>query len=310
MGNCNQQQLKVPDVEKIPITDPASPYTYEYKVLVSLCHTKANANEVFYLNPPDYGLETFNFYIYAKQVIDGVVELLFIFKRKDGTNWLSIAKGTMKQVGSFYVFSFENQANNEIEYNPETFNPGPSELILLIAKVAGTGYMNFYLTLSSDDGNNVTDITVRADRGTSSVSIFTVESLPTITGEARLTPDGNQICQLDYSIIKIDEIEKYVKYSPSFLCYLKCGEERTIPEAVACLTKSGRIVDQTLLIGYAVTRTILSSQLFGKFSFSFLLQRYYPSFLSLLSNSEWKDFYPFFTSPEYGVVNYYSLFRK
>jgi hypothetical protein len=132
-------------------------------------------------------------------------------------------------------------------------------------------------------------------------------SLPRIEGSASLTPDGNMVCELDYEIINNNYIKNYIIYNLDFLSEVK-GCKGTIPEAVSYLQQFQK-VDQTSFVGYAITRLILSQVLFGKFDTHYLLQRYYPCFLSRLRSSVWKEFLPFFLDPQYGVENYHLLFK-
>lgn len=143
-----------------------------------------------------------------------------------------------------------------------------------------------------------------------SYPIPSMGTLPRIEGLASLTPDGNMVCELDYKIIYENNIKNYVVYNLDFLPKVRCPcQKRSIPATVDCLIKSGKIVDEELFVGYAVTRLILSQELFGKFDTKYLLQRYYSCFLDKLRESVWKAFLPFFEDPKYEVKNYYLLFK-
>jgi hypothetical protein len=128
-------------------------------------------------------------------------------------------------------------------------------------------------------------------------------SLPTILGTVRLTPDGNQICNIDYTLIETAKVKKYVQYSPSFLGeVVGCGD--SIPERVVYLNRFFP-VDEATFVEYVAVRTILSSVLFGSFSTKYLRRRYYCEFLSRLAKSDWKAFMAYFSEG-----NYYLLFRE
>jgi hypothetical protein len=133
-------------------------------------------------------------------------------------------------------------------------------------------------------------------------------ALPTIDAVLTSTEDGKMLCQLDYKIIYKNLIKNYILYNLDFLPFLKgCGG--TIEERVEWLNKHYS-VDRTLLISYSITRTILSSEIFClPFSFEFLKQEWYERFLEELKVSEWSDFVPFFEQEEYGVSNYWKLYK-
>jgi hypothetical protein len=151
---------------------------------------------------------------------------------------------------------------------------------------------------------------IRWKEGTSNqIPVFSLPSgsLPRIEGNATLTPDGGMVCELDYEIINYNNNKKYIIYNLDFLSEVK-GCKGTVPESVSYLQQF-QSVDFTSFVGYAITRLILSQQLFGKFDTQYLFQKYYPCFVKKLKESEWKDFVPFFLDPEYGVENYHLLFK-
>jgi hypothetical protein len=134
-------------------------------------------------------------------------------------------------------------------------------------------------------------------------------TLPTLLGTVSLTPDGNELCEVDYQLIETNLERKHKIYSPSFLFYVK-GCQKTIPSAVSFLNQYQE-VNQDRFVTYAILRTILSSVVFSiTFDFRYLRQRYYSRFLCLLAGSPWKDFLVYFEREEYGVTNYYSVFIK
>jgi hypothetical protein len=133
------------------------------------------------------------------------------------------------------------------------------------------------------------------------------EDYPLILGTLRLTPSRDQVCDFSYEFVWKNERKNYVQYSFSLPSVLK-GKGRTIPEKIASLQEY-KEVDYTLLLVYVATRLALSHTLFGRFSVCFLLQEYYPAFLKLLEESEWKSFLPYFVDSQYGVENYYFLFK-
>lgn len=154
-------------------------------------------------------------------------------------------------------------------------------------------------------------VTWRTETGMQNqIPVFSLQKgiLPRIDGYASLTKNKNMICELEYKIIKINNVRIYKIYNLNFLDQVRHGKEETIPEVVRYLSQFQK-VEQTAFIGYSITRLILSHELFGEWKEKYLRQCYYPRFLSLLSNSDWKDFLPFFTSPEYGVTNYHLLFH-
>jgi hypothetical protein len=131
------------------------------------------------------------------------------------------------------------------------------------------------------------------------------DSIPNITGMIHMTPDGKQVCQVDYTtVIRRDcslITSSYVQYSPdiaSVLIGLGC--------TVASKTGGNPIV-----VVYSVLRMILSSLVMCvDFSPEWLRRRYYKTFLKKLAKSEWKAFLAYFIDPEFGVTEYWLLFKE
>jgi hypothetical protein len=181
--------------------------------------------------------------------------------------------------------------------------------IFTVRKKGGTNYLEYSFVIEQRQDKILTQISWKKGTESNQIPVFSLPpgSLPRIEGLASLTPDGNMVCELDYEIINNNYIYNYVVYNLNFLSEVK-GCTTTIPEAVSYLQRF-QSVDQTTFIGYAITRLILSQELFGKFDTHYLLQKYYPCFLTRLKESVWKAFLPFFVDPQYGVENYYLLFR-
>lgn len=244
--------------------------------------------------PSDYGLETLDVIVTVVEDDLGISFGGILFTTPEGEVQLQFQRGRPPEEYSYYgsVFLWKNLS-------------GSLNRVLIKVRRENSNKTLSYLISNKVDARGVTYVVTLQKGQVGQIPVFSVPgSLPRIDGFASLTQDGKMICELEYNIIKINNNKNYKLYNLNFLDETKGNKNETIPEAVKYLSQF-QTVDQTTFIGYAITRLILSQELFGKFETKYLLQRYYSRFLSSLQNSIWKDFYPFFVDYD----NYHLLFR-
>jgi hypothetical protein len=130
--------------------------------------------------------------------------------------------------------------------------------------------------------------------------------IPNLFATAYLTPDGQNICQVDITTITGNECcngliritTMYTKYFVPMQDVI-CAKGCTLTQKVDNLG-----VDFNSFVSNALLRYVLSYLLFGCFDVNYLRQRYYERFLKALSGSIWKAFLPYFNN------DYWKLFKK
>lgn len=131
------------------------------------------------------------------------------------------------------------------------------------------------------------------------------DAIPNIMETIHMTPDGKQVCQVDYTTIVMKECCKvtssYIQYCPDIASVL-CGPGCTIESKVG----KDRVPS---VVTYAVLRMVLSSEIMDMcFTPESLRQRYYKEFLKRLRNGVWSAFFEVLQDSI--AVDYWQLFKK
>lgn len=146
---------------------------------------------------------------------------------------------------------------------------------------------------------------------TNGFSLPAPNSVPNVTARARPSPDGRQICELDFTVTlqgsSLNCVQKsvYKQYCLDFASVIRCPEKCTLRQALDCLIACGRLTDSNDFLQYMILRYILSGLVFGQFSVQYLRQRYNEQFLTLVSMPPYEAFLP---SLQEGT-QYVSLFQ-
>jgi hypothetical protein len=138
-------------------------------------------------------------------------------------------------------------------------------------------------------------------------------AFPRINIKAFATYDGDNVCQLEYTVVRELSTSSNKEYCVDFASVIRngccygnntknnsCCRNETLAEKINRLFEEGCLLDIDGFITYIFTRYVLSGVAFGcSNTIEFLRQKYNQRFLDWVENSgEFSNFYPLVNKPE------------